>query len=770
MFNFLKNNLLIICPNSYKLAILKYLESNKKLLNIKFMTLNEYKKCRLFDYDINTIHYLVNKNIKPDNAITIINNLYYIENKKYNFEKLNYLVDIKNELDENNLLVYDDLFSKFLKRREIVVYGYGKLDSFNFNLFSKALVIPYESFDKKYDVYHFNSIKDEVEFVFQKICDLLNQGIDINDICVMNLDDDYIPYVKMMEKFYNIQFDLNNSNILMGTIIGKKFYDLVCNNKSSQEIIIELEKYKEDKAYSYIVEILNKYSDYDLIEFKEEIKYELLNKKLDKERIDNAVKIKNVFDYVENNEYVFLLNFNNSSIPKLKMDDDYITNNICNLVGIDNTDKLNELIKANTLNYLSNIKNIIISYKDKSPFNLYYPSVLLDYMDYEEKNYERSLNYSELANRSIYTMYLDDYIKYGIENKNLDLLYSNYDINDYLSYINQFKGINKNDLLKYINNELSLSYSSIDNYYKCAFKYYLSNILKLDEFEETFYTTVGSLFHYVLSRMNEKDLDLDKEYSIYLKDKKFTSKEKFFLEKLKKDLLFIIETIKKHQFISGFTDMLYEKKLDITLINNPYVHLKGFIDKVMYKSVDNDTLVSIVDYKTGNTDVILKNIKFGLSMQLAIYFYLINNSDVFKNPRFTGFYLQNILNFDLKKKDKKSLEEERYSSLKLNGYTTNELSRLNIFDSTYENSMLIKGMKINKDRTISKLSKVLSDEEINEMMKLTHEKIMEAVNNILEGNFSINPKILNGKNVSCEHCHFKDICYHDDKNNVYLKD
>ena len=83
-FEFINNNQLIICPNSYKLAILKYLEDNNKILNIKFMNLNEYKKHLLFDYDEKTIHYLVNKNIKVENAITLINNLYYIENKDYN--------------------------------------------------------------------------------------------------------------------------------------------------------------------------------------------------------------------------------------------------------------------------------------------------------------------------------------------------------------------------------------------------------------------------------------------------------------------------------------------------------------------------------------------------------------------------------------------------------------------------------------------------------------------------------------------------------------
>ena len=44
MFDFLEDNLLIICPSSYKLAILKYLNDHNLILNIKFVTKSEYKK------------------------------------------------------------------------------------------------------------------------------------------------------------------------------------------------------------------------------------------------------------------------------------------------------------------------------------------------------------------------------------------------------------------------------------------------------------------------------------------------------------------------------------------------------------------------------------------------------------------------------------------------------------------------------------------------------------------------------------------------------
>ena len=770
MFDFLTDNLLIITPNSYKKAILKYLNDNKLIFNIKFMTKNEYLKCIKFDYGIDTVHYLVKKNMKVENALTILGNLYYIEDKRYNNEKLDYLVNIKKELDDNSLLIYDKLFSKILKRRKVIVYGYGKLNSFDKELFSNSEIIPYSINEKKYDIYHFNHIKEEVEFVFQKICDLLKEGKDINKISLMNIDEEYIPFIKMMENFYDNKVNHNNEDTLMGTIIGKKTFELIKEGNDIEKIVLSLKEFEDNEEYNAIINLLNKYSDYNLLEYVDEIKYDLSNTKIKKSIYDNVIKIKNVFDYCYDDEYVFLMNFNSSSIPKYKMDTDYITDDICNLVNVDSTTNENELIKTNTLNYISSIKNITISYKDKSSFNEYNPSTLLDYMNYEIKEYERKYDYSDKANKSIYTSYLDDLVKYGIKNKDLDLLYSSYDKNDYLSYDNKFTGINKDNLLKFINNELVLSYSSIDNYYKCGFKYYLSNILKIDEFEETFYTIIGSLFHYCLSKMNDDNFDLEKEYNYYIKDKEFSNKEKFFLEKLKSNLEFIIKTIRKHQFISGFTNMLYEHKIDIKLMDSPYVHFKGFVDKIMYSEKDNNTLVSIIDYKTGNTDINIKNLKFGLSMQLPIYLYLVNNSDALKNIKFTGFYLQHILDIDLTKSDKKTIEEKNYDNLKLLGYSTNDLNRLSIFDSTYENSEMIRGMKLTKDGEISKLANILSDEEIEKILKLTHEKIINAMNNILEGNFSINPKILNNKNMSCEYCKFKDICYHNEKNTVYLSD
>ncbi len=767
-FDFLKDNLLIIIPNSYKKEILKYLNDNKMILNIKFMTIDEYKKKVIFDYNEKTIHYLKNKGMKVSNAITLINNLYYIENKDYHNDKLNYLVKIKKELDENHLLIYDKLFHKILNRYKVIIIGYGKLDKWELSLFNNYELIDYPNNNKKYQIYHVNNISFEVEMIFQKIIDLLKKGININKISLMNIDNEYIPIIKRYSLFYHIPVDIKSDNNLMGTTIGKEFYQLVCDDKNKDEIISNLSNFEKCNDYNTIINIINKYIEFDLYDVKEEIKYDLLNTKVSTDNYDNIIKVKNVFDYVGDDEYVFLMNFNNSSIPKMIFDTQYITDNIKELVNLSLTIDNNILLKENTLNYLSNINNLIISYKDESSFNKFFPSILLDNMDYELLEYERSFNYSDMANRVIYNMYLDDYVKYGVKDKNIDILYNTYGNNNYLSYTNEFTNLSKDKLIKYLNNELTLSYSSIDNYYKCAFKYYLSNILKIDLYEETFMTIIGNLFHEVLRHMNDDDFNFSNQYNLFLKDKTFTYKEQFFLNKLKDELENIIEVIRKQEMIIGFNNKLYEEKIDINLCNDPYIHFKGFIDKIMYKEKDNDTLVSIIDYKTGNPDIKIKNLSFGLSMQLPIYLYLVHNSNLFKNTKFTGFYLQHILSSNLNKSDI-SKEDERLVNMKLKGYSTEDKQRLEIFDPTYENSEIIGGMKVNKDGTFNHYANTLSDSEIDDIINVTKEKINEAIKLILEGRFTINPKILDNENISCRYCKYQDICYRSDKDNVYLK-
>ena len=54
------------------------------------------------------------------------------------------------------------------------------------------------------------------------------------------------------------------------------------------------------------------------------------------------------------------------------------------------------------------------------------------------------------------------------------------------------------------------------------------------------------------------------------------------------------------------------------------------------------------------------------------------------------------------------------------------------------------------------------------MFNYTQNIINKVTDDILDGDFSINPKYYNGKNISCEFCEFKDICKKKKKDLNYL--
>ena len=79
----IKNKTLIICSNKAKKSILNEINNYNKLFNIKFLTKEEFYKYTYFDYDKNTVYYLMNKlNIKYDIATSYLNNLIYLNDTK----------------------------------------------------------------------------------------------------------------------------------------------------------------------------------------------------------------------------------------------------------------------------------------------------------------------------------------------------------------------------------------------------------------------------------------------------------------------------------------------------------------------------------------------------------------------------------------------------------------------------------------------------------------------------------------------------------------
>lgn len=778
----LKDDLLIITPNKRKEVILKQLYHSKKNYNLKFMTLDELKRNFLFDYDLNAIFYLMEKyHYKVDVCKVYLKNMYYLEDKKYSSLKLNELLNLKNELLENKLLKKNPVFLEYLKQKEVLVFGYS-LDKFDRNLLSKienmtkvTIVEDEVQEEKELTIYALDTMEKEVDFVATKILELIKKGVSLSQVKLTNVNEEYHDSIKRVFDFYHLPIILPSESIY-STIVIQDFLSILNGNKNLEESF-EIIKEKYEKEEDVIQKLLNCCNE--VIEFTtsfeimEKILIDLLkNTTFKTEKRTNSIEIISFDELIPNDDdHIFVMGMNQNILPKLYKDEDYISDSLKQEVLLSLTSEKNKQEKENVKNKLYSISNLIITYKKRSSKEEYYKSSLLDEMNVtiiENPEYNE-YRYSNLYNKIKLAKKLDRFIKYQEREQGLVVLYQNYPDLAYQTYQNQFTGINNCDYLEFIHHSLLLSYTSMNEYNLCGFRYYLNRVLKLGNMEDTFPIFVGNLYHKILSIAFLPQFDFEEAFMEYLKERDLSIQEVFFLKKLKEELRNILLIIKEHQGLTSFRKELYEKEIFVPIKKKIKVLFKGTIDKIMYKESLNQEYIALIDYKSGGVHTSISNMIYGIDMQLPIYLYLMKHSNLFSNPKFTGFYFQKILHPEVTRKIGSTVMDQNRDRLKLQGYTIDQEAIVEQFDETYQDSTMIKGMKITS-KGFAHYTKVVSEEDLDALIKLTEEQINKTIDNIIQANFSINPKRIGKENVSCTYCPYQDICYHTEKDLVYLKE
>ena len=152
-----------------------------------------------------------------------------------------------------------------------------------------------------------------------------------------------------------------------------------------------------------------------------------------------------------------------------------------------------------------------------------------------------------------------------------------------------------------MNNELYLSYTSMEKYNECPFRFYIENILKLNVYEENFAAIFGDVFHHILELGCTGEVDIDSEVTHYINEKYqnrvFSKKETFFIENAKQNMRVILDVIARQ---------MQKCKLDVIKTEVPVsidksrdgikVTFTGKIDKLLYKEYEDKTIVAIIDY------------------------------------------------------------------------------------------------------------------------------------------------------------------------------
>ncbi len=761
------NDTLILTTNGNKKSLLEK-DSNKLVLR-KYMTFQELKEKLFFSYDERALYEVMKREkVSLGIAKIYLGNLYYLNGSS---SKIDRLKSIYEYLSSSNLLYKTSLFSSFLERQKVFVYK-----TFLSKEEKKLLEgISYQCMDnetyknRKLPIYEISTLEEEAYFLAHQICKLLKNGVEPNKIKIINVNDEYRMAISRIFSWYHIPTNIELGKSIYGTSIVKRFLSLEDTEESLTKLGDSIHTLEEKEILEVLLEIVNNYSELPKDSITRSMMIEELKKKrISSKRLENAVEEGNIETIYSEDYYVFVVGFNQGVLPVIHKEEEYLSDKELEQLGRSISTEKNLEEKEKVKNFLMLTKNIVLSYKKKSLTDTYYPSSLLEELNLEKKQIEYSYQDSHFVNQILLGHMLDNHYKYHVSHKDLELLYGNYNI-PYANYSNQYHKVSSKKVMEALENKLLLSYSSMDNYYRCSFRYYLEKVLKLNIFESTFLQQIGNLFHYILSKAFEEGFDFEKEWNQYIVENTLihSKKEEFFLKKLKEELLFIIDEIKRQYQYSTFDDAYYEEKIYTHPTNEENITFMGIIDKLLLKKSEN--LVSVIDYKTGNPNLSLNMIPYGIDMQLPVYLYLVNHFSKIKNPKIAGFYLQKILHNEITKKKDSTYEKEKRKNLYLQGYSTSNEKVLREFDSSYVASEVIKGLR-KSSKGFYSYSKILSEEEMDNMISIVDDKIKTAIENIKSAEFAINPKRVGFENVGCEYCTFHDICYHTEKDVVNLKE
>lgn len=744
----LKRNTIIICPNEKKEELISKFQANLEY-GVKYISKSELISSLTFSYDYKAvIHLMNNRGYSFTNAKEILDNISFL---KGGTSKLDKLLEIREELIKNNLIRKNEIFKRIFDNKDVYIYGYSNLDKEIISLLND-IGVEYSYIEEsnqgyKHDLIIFENIEEEVNYFFSSVCQMISSGININDILLYSYPSEYDLLLRKYARLYNLPINFESNYFLNESPIYKKF--ILCANESSFEDALESIKNIKDRfnVVSKLISVINDVISSTSLKEEQILLINEISKtiKIKEDNYKNGINI--ISSSYRGDKHVFLLGFSLGSYPQIKKDTDFLLDKEKELC-FRNTSKVeNEINNEILSNFLFNNKNLHISFKEKEGKKVYYKSLLVEKMKMNIiKNNSNNVRYNNDLAKLEVASYLDLKNDFGIDSVFVDAL-------DSSSF--RYKDFNHNFKYSPIftnDKNMEISFSLIDDYLHCPFKYFVKRICGAQVFEDNFYSKLGTLLHNVLEDSLKKDVSKE-DYQNEINEKFTSLKDLFFVNKLFDQIFEVIEKNKNFESISSFKTSYGEQEIAYRFDNKTI--LKGKIDKIILNEKEKEIIV--IDYKTGSFEFNKDEIEVGLSLQLPIYSLLIKN--YYPEYSQTGVYIQTVL----------SDEEEIDEKYKLKGISIDSEGKL----ERLEHFLNQKSKYIDKlyfgQKGYKKNSSLVSKQEYDYIVSRSEEIVKESLENIRKGNFAISPLYVNGDDKVCKDCPLLSVCFKKDSNNRYLK-
>ncbi len=779
---------LIITKTSTQRHVLRTLTSRKIFKPIRFMTPQELKATMFFEIDASVL-FASATYLKTSPAIARM----YLEAMNTVSTEANYedamlvqLQKLKQELVKKGLITQQKHRLESFKNHHIIVALDAKDDVVEHAIASLETLAPLERINPQQTInqtVHINTFDDhesEVVFFLEHIRKLLENGTEPETIGIALANPAYESSIRMLFPLFGIPLNFMQAKPLTSIPITRDFLNAFDRSSATNlhdrlDEALEYIKKPDPQVMRIASTIINVINPYIMVEASADTLTPFIHDALTHALVGNqdqhgiAVLPLNKVEGTQF-EHLFIFGCTEGHFPAYKIEDDLLSYTAKQTIKRRTAREENTVRKSILLSLIKGTKHVAMGASKTVLSENHHPASFFDMLRHtfnvsplakvERIKSTRSKSYDRLFVKKE----RDRALAYGERFDALEAMHHLFK-DDYLPHNNRFTPLSDSTKAMLFPKPLALSYTSLQNYFKCQFRYLMENVLRVDPQSETFAMILGTFIHAALEQYSTS-MPSDEELETLLHDilkhyhQPLDAKGMFFIKQSFTPIRRVLKTIQKQLSRSKYTWIDHEKRIRKTFtVDHKPVTFTGVIDAILARKTDDKQKLILLDYKSGNPTLKPLTMLTGINAQLPSYLVLIHEAFRDIPHEVSGFYEQTVLNKMPKRDGDTPLETRIEQSLNWQGITVNDPHEIQLIDSEVEQDAFIQGLKVNQNGSIRATSKVLDQDAIEALAKTFETLIEDAAHAMMQGQFAINPKQANGKDLSCAYCPYKDICY-----------
>ena len=341
-----------------------------------------------------------------------------------------------------------------------------------------------------------------------------------------------------------------------------------------------------------------------------------------------------------------------------------------------------------------------------------------------------------------------------------------------------FEGLTKEIAVRLYGENFPKSITRMEKYAACAFAHFLTYGLKLAERKEYEFEAVdmGNICHRALEHFSKKiehagyawgnvpevmektyiDDSVDEAITDYGNSVLYSSaRNENMILQMKELVKRTVWAVSKQLTSGDFVPSAYEMRF-----------ANGKVDRVDTCEDGNNIYVKITDYKTGRKAFDIVSLYHGLQLQLMVYMDAAMKIEQKKHPDAqvipAGVFYYRLDDPFVDKKDQDNVELAVLKQLRPDGIINDNDAVLAHLDHTGSKDSLVVPVKYNKDGSLAKSSKTVSEADFQLIMNHALKKVEEIHGEIQAGTAKASP-YRRGDETGCDYCKYKHVCGFDVK-------